>query len=117
MPSVICDPGDVAVVPFPFSERPGTKRRPALVLSRRRFNQAGHTIFSMITTKDHSPWPGDVAIEHLEAAGLPRPCIVRWKLFTLDNRLILRRAGRLAESDHRTVRASLEEHVAPLVGG
>lgn len=109
---MICDPGDVAVVPFPFSERPGSKRRPALVLSRRRFNQAGHTIFAMITTKDHSPWPGDVTVEDLETAGLPRPCIVRWKLFTLDNRLILRRAGSLGEPDRKATRASLELHLA-----
>jgi mRNA interferase MazF len=108
---VICEPGDVAVVPFPFSERPGTKRRPALVLSGRGFNEAGYTIFAMITTKSHTPWPGDVAIENLHQAGLPRPCIVRPKLFTLDNRLILERAGRLAGADRDAVRSSL----SPLV--
>lgn len=106
---MICDPWDVAVVPFPFSERPGTKRRPALVLSRRPFNEAGSSILSMITTKAHAPWPGDVAIDHLDDAGLHRPCIVRLKLFTLDNRLILRRAGSLAEADRETVRTRLEE--------
>ena len=105
---MICDSGDVAVVPFPFSKRPGTKRRPALVLSRQRFNEAGHTLFSMITTRAHSPWPGDVRIDDLEAAGLHHPCIVRLKLFTLDNRLVLKRAGRLAEKDAESVRASLE---------
>jgi len=108
---VICDAGDVAVVPFPFSERPGTKRRPALTLSDRRFNQAGHTILAMITTKTHSPWPGDRPIEDLEAAGLPRPCIVRLKLFTLDNRLILRRTGRLSESDQTAIQKNVEEHL------
>lgn len=101
----------MAVVPFPFSERPGAKRRPALVLSRRPFNQAGHTILAMITTRTHSPWPGDVPIAELEPAGLPRPSIVRWKLFTLDNRLLLRRAGRLAEADRRAVAASLAERL------
>jgi len=108
---VICDAGDVAVVPFPFSDRPGTKRRPALVLSHRRFNEAGHTIFSMITTKAHFPWPGDVVIEHLEEAGLQYPCIVRLKLFTLDNRLLLRRIGKLVKKDVKAVWARLEEHL------
>lgn len=111
---MICEVGDVAVVPFPFSERPGTKRRPALALSRKRFNaEAGHTVLSMITTKTHSPWPGDVTIEDLKAAGLPRPCIVRLKLFTLDNRLILSRAGRLATGDQEAVRRSLGKYVNP----
>lgn len=106
---MICEPGDVAVVPFPFAERPGTKRRPAVALSSRPFNDAGHTVFAMITTKTHAPWPGDVAIEHLEAAGLSYPCMVRLKVFTLDNRLIISRAGTLALRDRRAVRASLDE--------
>jgi mRNA interferase MazF len=109
---VICDSGDVAVVPFPFSERPGTKRRPAVALSGGGFNQAGHTVFAMVTTKTHAPWPGDVTIEDLKVAGLPRPCIVRLKLFTLDNRLILRRAGKLAAEDRSAMRASLQKNVA-----
>ena len=104
---MICEAGDVAVVPFPFSERPGVKRRPALALSHRRFNEAGHTVFAMITTRTHAPWPGDVVIEYLDDAGLPQPCIVRLKLFTLDNRLILRRAGSLAENDRQAVGLSL----------
>lgn len=109
---MICEPGDVVVVPFPFSERAGMKRRPALTLSGRPFNEAGQTIFAMVTTKGHVPWPGDVAIEFLEAAGLTHPCMVRLKLFTLDNRLILKRAGALAKTDLEALRASLGTHVA-----
>ncbi len=114
---MICDAGDLAVVPFPSSERPGTKRRPSLVLSGRPFNAAGHTILAMVTTKADPPWPGDVRIGDLEAAGLRRPCIVRPKLFTLDNRLVLRRAGRLASKDRQAVRASLEASVFELFAG
>ncbi len=110
---MICDVGDVAVVPFPFSEREGSKRRPALVLSVRTFNQSGHTILAMITTKTHTPWPGDQPIEDLGSAGLPSPCIVRMKLFTLDNRLVLRKAGRLSEEDLSGVRAHLGQHLLP----
>lgn len=105
---MICERGDVAVLPFPFSERPGTKRRPALALSQRGFNEAGHTIFAMITTRTHAPWPGDVVIEQLDDAGLTHPCIVRLKLFTLDNRLILRRAGTLTDGDRQAVEESLQ---------
>ena len=98
---MICEPWDVVVVPFPFAERAGTKRRPALVLSKKAFNENGHTILAMITTKAHHPWPGDTDIEDQRAAGLHVPCIVRLKLFTLDNRLIAKRIGRLSEDDHR----------------
>jgi mRNA interferase MazF len=110
---VICDPRDVAVVPFPFSERPGTKRRPALVVSSREFNRSsGHTVMAMITTRSEPAWPGDVAIRDLGSSGLPRPCLVRLKLFTLDNRLLLRRAGRLGAEDEARVKRSLAAHVS-----
>jgi len=78
---VICEKWSVVVVPFPFVERRGAKHRPALVLSNERFNQAGHSVLSMVTTKAHHPWPGDVAIEDLGSAGLKVACIVRLKVF------------------------------------
>ena len=108
---MICDPADVAVVPFPFSERPGARRRPALVLSQREFNDSGHTVLAMITTRTRAAWPGDTVIEQLAAAGLQRPCIVRLKLFTLDNRLILKVAGRLGKKDHEAVLGHLRQYL------
>ncbi len=102
-----CDPWDVVIVPFPFTEKTGAKRRPALVLSTRDFNENGHTVLAMITTKSHSPWPGDMLIEDLSTAGLHTPCIVRLKMFTLDNRLIIRRGGRLSEKDRKNIAEAL----------
>ncbi|HVO49513.1 MAG TPA: type II toxin-antitoxin system PemK/MazF family toxin [Thermoanaerobaculia bacterium] len=102
-----CDVWDVVVVPFPFSERPGTKRRPALVLSRSVFNKAGHSVLAMITTRARRPWPADVEITNFGQAGLHLPCIVRLKLFTLDNRLLLKRIGTLAAADRREVTSAV----------
>jgi mRNA interferase MazF len=104
---VNCEAFDVVVVPFPFSERPGTKRRPALVLSRPGFSKAGHSVLAMITTRARRPWPADVEITNFEQAGLHLPCIVRLKLFTLDNRLLLRRIGALSGADRREVTSAL----------
>ena len=109
--SVICDRWDVVVVPFPFSDKAADKRRPALVLSDKAFNRAGHTILAMITTRGHRSWPGDRILEELEDAGLPLPCLVRLKLFTLDNRVILRRLGRLSDADRSQVESSLSTHL------
>ena len=52
--------------------------------------ESGHTVLAMITTKRAPVWPSDTPIEDLEEAGLPRPCAVRLKVFTLDNRLIVK---------------------------
>jgi len=100
---VICEAWQVVVVPFPFSDRQEEKKRPALVLSNKTFNARGSSVMAMITSSAHDPWPGDSNIQDLPAAGLQVPCKVRLKLFTLDNRLIARAAGRLSALDQNTV--------------
>jgi mRNA interferase MazF len=96
---------EVVRVPFPFTDREAEKMRPALVLSdRAAFNaRAGHSAMAMITSAVHAPWPLDVEITDLAAAGLPAPSIVRFKLFTLDHRLIRGALGRLADKDRARV--------------
>jgi mRNA interferase MazF len=104
---VICKPWDVVVVPFPFTDRQASKRRPSLALSAEKFSaDSGHTLLAMITSADNPPWPLDVLINHT-AAGLHAASKVRLKLFTLDNRLVLRRAGSLAEGDRKAVAEAL----------
>lgn len=101
---MICDLGDVVVVPFPFVDAAAEKRRPSVILSRQAFNESnGHSICAMITTATRSNWPSDIIIEDLATAGLKQPCVVRWKLFTLPNEIILRRAGKLGEPDRDNV--------------
>lgn len=101
---MICERGDVVVVPFPFVDVAAEKRRPAVVLSRREFNDAnGHSVCAMVTTAGQTAWPSDVAITDLSSAGLRRACVVRFKIFTLPNAIILRRAGALAETDRAGV--------------
>jgi mRNA interferase MazF len=113
------DPGierfEVVVVPFPFTDRDAQKRRPALVLSPAdAFNrESGHSVMAMITSAAGDPWPLDVALADLTAAGLPSPSFVRMKLFTLDHRLVLRRAGRLAARDAAAVETSLAAWLLP----
>ncbi|HET8551809.1 MAG TPA: type II toxin-antitoxin system PemK/MazF family toxin [Gammaproteobacteria bacterium] len=102
-----CSQWDVVVVPFPFTDRQAVKRRPALVLSDPREFDIGHSVLAMITSQHNAAWPLDVSITGKRAAGLAAPSVVRMKLFTLDHRLILRRAGRLSEKDVSAVRRSL----------
>ena len=55
-------------------------------------------------------------LQDLDAAGLPSASIVRMKLFTLDQLLILRKAGSLAQSDRISVRQALRR-LLPLDDG
>jgi mRNA interferase MazF len=105
-----CDPFDLVVVPFPFTDLEARKRRPALVLSTPAFTRdSGHLILAMVTTASHSRWESDVALRDWRAAGLPHPSVVRAKLFTLDGRFVLRRLGGLSQRDRAAVRGRLGE--------
>jgi mRNA interferase MazF len=98
-------PGNVVVVPFPFTDRAASKKRPALVCSSEDFNRkTRHLVLAMITTANHSSWADDISISDIEAAGLPAPSIVRWKLFTLDASHVVRRAGSLSARDRTACR-------------
>lgn len=104
---MLCDAGDIVIVPFPFVDVAAEKRRPSVVLSRRPFNEAhGHCVCAMITTAARSHWPSDIPITDTSTTGLPRACVVRWKLFTLPNAIILRRAGALGRNDYDSVLAA-----------
>lgn len=104
----ICDSYDVAVVPFPFTDVARAKTRPALALSASASNTAnGQTVFAMITTAARSRWPSDVMLNDVTACGLAHASVVRFKLFTLDNRLIARRIGALGTQDRQSIRRAL----------
>ena len=98
---------DVVVVPFPFTDRRATKRRPALIVSSANFNQAHEqSILAMITSVG-SDWPSDVVIQDWREAGLNVPCRVRFKLFTLDDALIVRKLGTLSKRDGEGAKQAL----------
>ncbi len=63
-PIVTYDTFDVVVVPFPFTDRSSTKRRPALVVSRHESFSAiiEHSVLAMITSAANALWPLDVPI-------------------------------------------------------
>lgn len=101
----------VVRVPFPFTDHNATKNRPALVLSdASAFNTpVGHSVMAMITSQANAPWPLDCPLCDLAAAGLPAPSKVRFKLFTLDHRLVRGELGRLSATDQQQVLAGLAQ--------
>ena len=105
---------DVVVVPFPFTDRKADKRRPALILSdKMQFNKpSGHAVLAMITSQNNPDWPLDIKISGKRKAGLTAPSKVRMKLFTLDNRLIVRKLGTLTDTDKKAVAKALQRLLA-----
>jgi len=110
MPGAIFEAFDVVVVPFPFTDKTTTRRRPALVISNAAFNAThDHAAFAMITAARHSDWPSDTPLVAWREAGLVAPCRVRLKLFTLPLPRVIARLGSLCDPDRSAVRAVLSE--------
>lgn len=89
--------GDVVVVPFPFSDLSGNKRRPALVVATL---SGDDLILCQITSQQTNDRyaipldPADFAQGSLKQNSNARPN----RLFTADSRIILYRAGTLART-------------------
>ncbi len=93
---MIYKPFDIVSVPFPFTDSMSVKKRPALIVSSNRYAlEHAHYILLMITSAKQSQWPGDIDILDLNLAGLPKASKIRFKLFSLDSRVVLNHLGKL----------------------
>ncbi|PWK63880.1 type II toxin-antitoxin system PemK/MazF family toxin [Aminobacter sp. AP02] len=105
---------DVILVNFPFTEKRGQKRRPAIVLSNYAFNtEHNHAVTAMVTTASNTIWQSDLSIADFADAGLRTPCVTRMKLFTVADDLILGRIGTLSTSDQARLALAIQSLFAP----
>ncbi len=105
----ICDRGDVVLVPFPFTDLSEVKRRPALVISTGEYNRAtGDLVIAQITSRIRAPQrPGDHHVEKWREAGLVSSSLVRARLTTLQNALLIRVLGRMPAEEMKLIDKAL----------
>jgi len=103
----IYEQGNVLLVPFPFTDQSTAKRRPAVVLSSRAYNQAHRDVILAPITSRVTGDPYEVVLNDWSEAGLLKPSVVKPVLSTFDVSLVLRSLGTLSASDCAQVRALL----------
>ena len=108
------NPGDVILVDIAFSGAVGYKRRPAVVISKNRFNTAGIKLIVAAITGNVSPpfRPGDTLLSDWKTAGLLKSSAVRGVLATVDKSDIARKLGILSAKDFSRV----EQGIADILG-
>jgi len=106
--------GDVVLVEIAFSGAPGSKRRPAVVISTDQFHQSGTKLVVAGITSNLLPpsRPGDVVLVDWQAAGLVKPSAYRGVLTTVDGSEVLRVIGALSPGDLDAV----ERGIATMLG-
>lgn len=103
------EPGDVVIVPFPYTDLTSTKERPALVVSSGAFNQGRDVILCAITSQlaqtEHSVLLGK---EDLRSGRLVKPSRVRVsRIVTMDQSILRARVARLRPETLARVRREL----------
>ena len=73
-----CSFGDVVLVPFPFTDQSAVKKRPAIIVSSRVYQQdRPDVILLAVTSREKSATGvGDFRIQHWAEAGLLKPSVL-----------------------------------------
>lgn len=91
-------PGEIIVVPFPYTDMSTTKVRPAMVLSDEDHNSSEKDLVvcgltSRLANSAHSVL---IADQDMESGKLPRPSRVKaTKVVAIDKRVVRARVGRV----------------------
>lgn len=98
--------GEVVLVPFPFTDQSGTKKRPAVVVSSNTYNASRRDIVIMaITSQVRTPLGfGEAMVGDWKAAGLVKASVLKPVFTTIEQGLVLRVMGHLAAADVKTLR-------------
>jgi mRNA interferase MazF len=102
-------PGDVVLVRFPFTDRQGSKQRPAAVVSSSDYNaQRPDVILLALTSQIRTPLGfGEALLRDWQDAGLLKPSVFKPILFTVEQTLVRRTLGQLGNRDRDALRAVL----------
>ena len=94
--------GDIILVPIPFTDLTSRKVRPAVVIGLS--TQMKDLFVIPISSQLQN---AAVAFRDWRAAGLNVPCGIKPQIATLEERLILKRIGRLSANDQGAVTSTL----------
>ena len=103
--------GDVVLVPFPFTDQSGTKKRPAVVVSSHGYNTNRRDIVIMaITSQVRTPLGyGEAMVGDWQVAGLVKASVLKPVLATIEQGLVLHVLASLSATDIKTLREVVGE--------
>lgn len=101
--------GDVVLVPFPFTDQSGAKKRPAVIVSSAAYNQARRDAVIMAITSQLKPSGifGEVMVQDWQAASLLKPSAIKPVIATVEQPVVLKRLGQLSSRDQNTLRKTI----------
>lgn len=106
--------GDVVLVPFPFTDQSGAKKRPAVIVSSSTYNAGRRDLVIMaITSQVRTPLGfGESLFADWQGAGLIKSSVLKPVITTIEQGLVIRTMGALSSVDLR----SLRQTIAKVIG-
>ena len=99
--------GEVVLVRYPFSDLSGSKIRPAVVINAPHSSQ--DLLILPLTSRTKSLLTGEFILQDWKQVGLNVETAVKRGIYTIHPNLIVRRVGRLADSDLANLDQSLQQ--------
>lgn len=100
-------PGDVVLIPYPFSDLSGVKQRPALVLAS---IESQNEAVCLMLTSQYKGGNYEYAIKKWKESGLYSPTVARIsRLFTVDHKIIIAKIGRLNDEEFWEIFAKVQD--------
>jgi mRNA interferase MazF len=105
-------PGDIVVVPFPYTDKLAEKRRPALVISAPTLTHNHDLLWvTMITSAKNAKRADDIPLP-LAGSGLEAPSFIRpTKIATMEVSRVLRVAGKVDAETMETVKQVVRSYL------
>lgn len=96
--------GDIVLVPFPFTDLSGSKKRLALILITEELDVTVSFISSQLDWQE----PTDLLLHPDKQNGLKKPSLVRiCKIATIDKSLVIGRIGTISPAEIRELNKKL----------
>jgi mRNA interferase MazF len=94
------------LVPFPFTDQSGGKKRPAVIVSSSGYNTNRRDLVILaITGQVRTPLGfGEALVADWQGAGLIKPSVLKPVFTTIDQSLVIRTMGKLSTADLRALR-------------
>jgi mRNA interferase MazF len=101
---MIYEPGDIILVPFPFSDLSGEKQRPALVFALA--DKWNELVCIMLTSspKGHN----EVPLKCWKQSMLPKATVARiHRIFTIEAKMVRKKIGKAEQGDYKEILAAV----------
>jgi mRNA interferase MazF len=99
--------GEVALVPFPFTDQTAVKKRPAVVISGAEYNRLTPDMVMMPITSQLRAVAnfGEVWIDEWKEANLLKPSAIKPQIATIKQTLVIKRMGHMQPMDVSRLRS------------